>query len=1041
MPISERKANMKKRVSFIALILSAVMLASTLAACDSSSSAVTDTEETSSVITSEKAETSSATEATNDTEATTETEAVQSEKETESNAPQDTESDTEPAETEEEYQLDTTPLALETTKDLYPDFKEYENKATENIAPPVYVPFDKRVEAEDYEEDLCTITWSNKVTGDEYSGGAFMRLLSSATEGWDHVYSVSYKVTVPAAGYYNVTALTSDIGQDYTSDYYVDINGTRQLNVNKTTAKQLEDINYSFDKGLFFVFELGNISLNEGENLITFVINNEDSKVGQNRLSFFFDYFTLSAVKPEAPDISSPASIALAVDVSKVEDGDVIAGSAAVNVFDQRFPLKLNFGYYFQEDGEITYTIKNYFGDTVYDGKLAGTQYDLVTVERTIKNHPTGYFTLTCGNQTFSYVVTPAYDTRTLESSPFAMDYASSYHNKDLTNCYNVTAAARLAGVTWVRERAGWDSYEKTAGNYTFSGTENRFKTITSTGMNLLVDLCPAPTWATKNEGYTGTSRVGGFRDNQLEFYNMCKAMAAYYDGVVDAWELWNESDHGFAVETAELFAAWYKAGALGVLEGDPDAIVTFGGYCQPNSNMDYVHLSMLNDLLKYSTVYNYHSHWSQASNYSFQTFIANMANTAHASAALYNRDYLRPVWVTEAGMRIDKMVYESYINQANYIITSTAQSLSIGTDMHYWFLLSPYMEAGGDFGSFSPSLEPYPTIAAEAIMTKVLGKAEYLGKPMGLPESAYGFTFYNGSRIVSVLWSTKAGDKYTIETNEPIIVTDMMGGETLMTPVDGKIQLRLSMNPIYVTYTNAPEYYEHDIADHEYETLTFTAGERVVLSPEFENYDINDASIKLNGHLVYDGLKINLRITNYNSFAVTGTVSGSLMGFEVVGGDKEITIEPCTEKFVTLTLKKTGSEPVNSYIIFSGIFNGEETSLASAHVHTEGALDKGKISLSAIAPGKYATKATLSALTATLEEADAPGTPLILVNDKVYENYTYENSTFTIDFSTLEAGKYTVIIAVETDGGDYIFKYMIFTYDGKKAYVENVGG
>lgn len=1023
---------MKSKIRLIACLLVTVMLLSALAACGNTEDVTTDkrAEETTETTTEKVTEVTTAAASSTVTETNTE-------------PGSETESATETeAATEEKSPLDTTPLTLVTPKDLYPDFKEYESASSENITPPTYVPFDERIEAEDY--DATTITIFDEIKNAEHSGGVLLRAITYGkppAEGWDYVYSVSYKVTVPATGFYTVTALTSALGQDYTSDYYVDVNGTRQITASRTTATQLEDINYSLDKGLFYLYGLGKLSLNEGENTISFVINNEDSRASQNRLSFFFDYFTLTAVKPEAADVSTPASIALAVDVSKVEDGDVIAGSAAVNVFDQRFPLKLNFGYYFEEAGEIEYTVKDYFGEIVYEGKLVGKQYDLVTVERGIKNHPTGYFTLTCGNDSFSYVVTPAYDTRTLESSPFAMDYASSYHNKDLTNCYNMTAAARLAGVTWVRERAGWNSYEPSKGTYAFSGTEKRFKTITSTGMKLLVDLCPAPTWATKNEGYTGTTHVGGFRDNQLEFYNMCKAMAAYYDGVVDAWELWNESDHGFAVETAELFAAWYKAGALGVLDGDPDAIVTFGGYCQPNSNSDYVHLSMLNDLLKYSTVYNYHSHLAQSSDYAFQSFISSMANTAHASASLYNRDYLRPVWITEAGMRIDKMVYKSYINQANYIITSTVQSLSIGTDMHYWFLLSPYMEAGGDFGTFSPSLEPYPALAAEAIMTRVLGKAEYLGKPMGLSDNGYGFTFNNGTRIVSVLWSTKDGDRYTIETNDPIIVTDMMGGETLMTPEDGKIQIRLSKNPIYVTYSTAPEYYEHDIADHKYETLTFTAGERVILSPEFENYDINDASIKLNGHLIYDGLTVNVRVSNFNSFAVTGTVSGTLMGFEVVGGDKAITVEPYSEKFVTLTLKKTGSESVNSYIVFSGTFNGEETSLSSAHVYTEGALDKGKISIPAIAAKKYTTKATLSALTATLEEADAPGTPLILVNDKVYENYTYENGVFTIDFSTLEEGKYTVIVAVETDGGDYIFKYFIFSYDGKKAYVENVGG
>ena len=48
--------------------------------------------------------------------------------------------------------------------------------------------------------------------------------------------------------------------------------------------------------------------------------------------------------------------------------------------------------------------------------------------------------------------------------------------------------------------------------------------------------------------------------------------------------------------------------------------------------------------------------------------------------------------------------------------------------------------------------------------------------------------------------------------------------------------------------------------------------------------------------------------------------------------------------------------------------------------------------------------------------------------NDRGLKRYTYENGSFTIDLSALEAGRYTMIVAAETDAGDYIFKHIFFT-------------
>ena len=924
---------------------------------------------------------------------------------------------------------DTTPLTLAEEKDYYPDYKDYENMTAVNI-----VPFEIKVEGEDYTQS--TIPWK-PLNGSEFSGGVMMRVIhgenSAPSSGWDFTYAASYKVTVPEAGQYAITILSTDLSKDYTSDYYIDVNGNRAYNT-ATTCTILERFPSPTqgDNGLFKILTAGDLTLKKGENIITFTIDNVDSQASRNRLCFCLDYFTLTRGSADQVECFISAD----ADTSILKNSDVIAGAAKVNVFDSRLPLKLTLNAYLTDTTEVPYTVENFFGEIIYEGKLVGKKNDLVTVERGIKNHPTGYFKLTCGSISFSYVVTPSYENRTLETSPFAMDYAARLHNSNLTNCYNVTAAARLAGVTWVRDRAGWNTYEPSKGKYDFSSTDDLFKTIDSTGMKLLVDLCPAPTWATSSAGYTGTGRVGGFQHNQLAFYHLCKAMVEHYDGVVDAWELWNESDHGFAVETAELFSAWYKAGALGAIDADADMIVSFGGFCIPNTNTDYVHLSMLNDILKYSSIYNYHSHIAQPSNYSFVDFnTTGMQRYAYPTVALYN-DEMRPVWITEAGMRVDNMIPKSYIKQAPYIVTSTVQSLSTGTDMHYWFLLSPYMESGGDFGTFSPDYQPYPTLAAEATMTDVLGEAKYLGTLSDLPKRGHGYVFDTGSRMASVVWSETATPSYTFKTDAPVIVTDLMGGKTLLEPVDGEITINLSTNPVFITYsTPLTSFYYQEYDDSKLTPLTFTLGDRVVLSPEVENYDINNPYTKKNGHIVTDGTKIKVRVTNYNDVAVTGKINATVTGFQVLGCDTEITVAPFSEGFITLTLKKTGDEGVNTYITFKGTFNGEETSAAAAHVFTDGTADKAKVSFVGLKDGT-APADKLSSIQATVENC-GEGKPVVLLNEAPFENFTYENGTITVDLSSVEIGRYILVVAFEQAGGDYTFAHLTFTYNGEKATID----
>ena len=926
---------------------------------------------------------------------------------------QQTEGDTEQT-VETEAELQFTPpvfeegiVTLAQKQDLYPNFEP-----TEDWKQTITASVELLQEAEDY--DSTTLPLSPLV-GEEYSGGSMLMALTgqAPAQGWDAVYYAEYTVNAPAAGRYRLVVLSSDLNKEYTSDYFVEVNGARQIEAVKNYAV-LENFQATFDPGLFKIMSLGSLQLEKGDNVIRFVVDNADSQKSWDRISFFMDYFKLTYIAEDAPE--GGATLSYAVQPTGAE-AEALQAAASVNVFDSRYPIKLTVAAKAAGAGEMAYTVTDYFGNTVYSGSTQTTDACTVMLEKTIKDHPLGYFVLRMGDVEHCYVVLSDLGQTVPEDSPFAMDYASYYLVKDVNKAYAIACAARMAGVTWVRDRADWRTYEPNLGQYDFSSTEQVWRAIDKAGLYNLAMLCTTPAWV---------NEAGGFAGTQLEIYQTTKAMATYYKGLVDAWELWNESDHGFARETAELYAAWYKAAALGVLDADPNATVSFGGLCQPDENIDYMHMTFMNDVMQYSSIFNYHAHVPQGSDLPDFTSFA-MVRGAYASLAHYNTQN-KPVWLTEAGMKImtETPTEKNKTEQAPYIVTSTVQSLAMGTEKHFWFVLAPYLEAGGDFSTFSADFQPYPTLAAESTMTHVLGKGQYLGELYDLPDRSFGYVFYNGSRAVSVLWSQKKA-VYTIKTEQPVILTDMMGNQTLVQPENGKISLKLSTDPIFVTYSEAPLYQNKQYPDTSIQTLQLGLGERVVLSPNFAGYDLNDESTKQYGHIVDDGSKIVLYVTNLNDIPVTGRVSVTVEGFTVSGCEQEITVPAMGRVELELTMHRTTDADVNTYMEFRGEFNGEKTSSSVAHVHTNSPEKATKVKFTNVRNGKKYEADALAGVGIRL--GSWQGEAIAYVNGTRHDAVQYDGTELSVDLSTLPEGNHTVVCGIVTPTGDFVYTLFYVSY------------
>ncbi len=1046
-------------IKMLACLLACIMLCSVFASCNESQ----EPQDSETEGTTGTAETPTETETTgNETETTGEvTEATVTE--TEPEGTETTESDTtESGETSETE--DPRAITLETREDLFPNYEGYQNVVKDTLDP-AYV----LVEGEDY--------YSSTLEGDELtalgsaqSGGRIFyythtpdswKVPDSEIDNveWTRPLTVTYKVHIPYSGYYKLNAKTGDIKQVYTTNYSLEIDGKQTIVA--AECEILEEVPGKDEHGgLFQILNLGTIYLKEGEHTFKYVldwtdgIRDRDDSIPYGRISFHMDYFSLSRVY-SANDMPT---IGYDVDVSGDEDADILKNAANVFVFDERFPIKIDYVQFFEEAGTAGYMITDYTGKTIYRRYFNGEQNDIRKVEVGIKDHPTGYFTLYAGDYVINYVVTPALSDRTLEDTPFAMDFAAlQLMSNQVERIGNYSAALRMAGVSWVRERLTWSSYQtnyqdgvSTFNDNFMTKVKNQIGAMDAAGLKVLLVVAgnhrdwmnePSIGVGGDTDDPVTESNQLGYYGTQLAIYDGMKKIATELGGLVDILELANEPDH-YRRDLAETYSSWFKAAALGTIDSGTNIEISIAGMCVPSNEKDFISLLMSSDVMTYTSIFNYHSH---SYRYPGVDNVPDYGLTMNpylygSSLRLFGVD--KPIWITESGLKLPSIVpsEEEKSVQASYMVSSTVQSLSYGTDKHFWFVASPFTEGDGDFGSFTKEDQPYPTIAAHAVMSDVLGSAKYIGELSDLPEGGRGYLFDNGERVVAVVWMKQGSATYAVKTDLPIIRTSIMGEEKLLTPKNGKVNVNIGSSPIYITYSVPPtDYLKQSYDSPAVEMPEVDFGDRVIITPEFEGY-VMDYNTKLVGHPLEDGKKINVSVVNLNGVAVTGTVTANIPGFTLDGSDVPVTVEPYSEGYITLTLRKTSDVAFDDHVTFTGNFwdaakTADEAvacSPTAVHVYTV-AKEKREIKAT------YDVNLNIDKLTdekalkdATVYIDNFVGNIVVKLDETDFDKFTVTNvideetglpkpgsSKVVMDFSALVPGKYYVSIGCYTEGGD----------------------
>lgn len=779
-------------------------------------------------------------------------------------------------------------------------------------------------------EDRISDTISGSVDESEaYSGG---KALKSNFKRDDSVTKrVDLSVTVPETGTYSLTALVSTWKRMQCAYFDIYVNGSYvYAAADNVLSEQLVSGKTSMRK-----LELTPISLRKGENTVSFVLQNS------KRLVFVLDYIELQPNQTPTASGTIGYTSTPTGDYSKqgiaAAELDVFVGS-----WDMSASFELSSFATEQTAQDVSVEIVDYYGEVVYT-HTEKPVFGAYSLKIDLGKHPTGYFTLraTSADRTLfekSYVVLPPVEERDLESdSPFASDFASYHILADREDVVaNYAAAAKLCGVSVLRERLDWIYTEWNEGGCDFSRADRFYNKINDMGLEILPFFSNAPRWTTEN------GKV--FMDEQLAVYRFSKRVAERYANISQALEVWNEMDY-FTYVPADMYASFYKAAALGVVDSGTSLPKIIGGLCEPVNSNPYLTILYKSDVFDYSDAFNWHYHIYDRAERSVTEFVDG---TKAGQFATFANTYLSslPSWCTEAGIKLyapagcADMTFTQQKIQANYMVTSACQSLAAGTDKHFWFILGNMPEDGGWFGSYGADDRPFASVVTEAVMTQTLGKGIYKGELKGLPSGAEGHVINNGEDDVIVLWATSDRD-VTLSVPGNVLKTTVVGNREVLCSTNGKITVKAGSEPMFITVDGTVDASSYTATSNdEIKTISaksdFTVGERVILTQLW--YDLTDSasylSARNNGYRVSaNGNTITLQLVNFNDFEVTGTVSGSADGYTVTGSGETITIPAMSETEVTFTITPNGGTGA-TYLTFEGTFNGSETSKSVSRIY-----------------------------------------------------------------------------------------------------------
>lgn len=533
------------------------------------------------------------------------------------------------------------------------------------------------------------------------------------------------------------------------------------------------------------------------------------------------------------------------------------------------------------EAGSLTYTIEDVDKTVKRNGTIS---FSANETQKTVKygNFIPGWYRVNIGgSDIFASFTVVEKMTGKPDSSPFST-MLHGFSGMDTSKIPAYAEALSVIGFDTVRDATSW-TYN------TATSIDVVVNPLKQNGLNTLLSYGIPKEAATNNPERLITG-------NLYYTSEMLKTQSSNYKGKVAAYEIINEPDlnsrHSSKPYSADVFSSYYKAAALAIEAGNPDALKSFGGLAEASTG--FGEIMMQNGVADYTDSLNVHLH-NSANSKSTITFKSPRIEKLNDWRAIYGNN--QPLWNTEAGLNspIDAntgVLKEDQLKlQAKYAITSAVQSIAnYGTENHFWFIIRHYLENGANYGTTAPNHCTYPAFYSLAMLTRGLGEGKPIGELLGASQDVSGYFFDTGANDAVVLWNNGSGTSYQqLKTSKPVVVKNLIGGTELKYGTTSKdvVNIPVSYEPVIVIFdgrSDEDNYISKSFESSYVRDITRTVGEKVILQAIWGNTDLE----VLDGRYVLtpgETYNITLNVYNFNNEAISGNIN--LMvddGVEIVG-------------------------------------------------------------------------------------------------------------------------------------------------------------
>ncbi|HPD14834.1 MAG TPA: sugar-binding protein [Planctomycetota bacterium] len=382
----------------------------------------------------------------------------------------------------------------------------------------------------------------------------------------------------------------------------------------------------------------------------------------------------------------------------------------------------------------------------------------------------------------------------TWPESPFGVCTHFGQHKHTIPLTFDLI---KPMGATWIRDEISWAGVERKKGEHTFGEYFDRYMAAAGE-----MGLRPFIIFDYGNGLYDGgNAPVSPEAVNAFVAY--CKALMARYGKVCQHWEVWNEPNIFFwkPKPKVEDYAALMKAVYPATKAADPQATIV--GVCTAGTDLRFIEGVLAAGAGKAMDAISVHPYRYPRSPEE-SDFLGEMARLK----ALLERHGVGDlkVWLTEFGYPTQKDKRGvSEARSGAYLVRTCLHALTLpyverlfiydfqndGTDP---------LDNESNFGLIRLDNTPKAAYAAHNTMVRMIGRKRF-ARAVDAGKDVICYEFVDGQGKVLVAWpKSQAATLSLATTSKELKLTDLMGNTSALAPVEGRITLALTEDPIFLT-------------------------------------------------------------------------------------------------------------------------------------------------------------------------------------------------------------------------------------------------